>query len=57
MRLVFAGTPAVAVPALDAIAASQHENDHLDGVLILDRTTPEAKREALASLRPRIVIG
>jgi peptide deformylase len=36
---------------------AQHENDHLDGVLILDRTTPEAKREALASLRPRIVIG
>jgi peptide deformylase len=35
----------------------QHEVDHLDGVLILDRTTPEAKREALASLRPRIVIG
>ena len=25
MRLVFAGTPAVAVPALDAIAASRHE--------------------------------
>ncbi|RQX17339.1 methionyl-tRNA formyltransferase, partial [Micromonospora chalcea] len=25
MRLVFAGTPAVAVPALDAIAASGHE--------------------------------
>src|SRR5881392_3857116 len=25
MRLVFAGTPAVAVPALDAIAASHHE--------------------------------
>jgi peptide deformylase len=36
---------------------AQHETDHLDGVLILDRTTPEAKREALASLRPRIVIG
>ena len=36
---------------------AQHEADHLDGVLILDRTTPEAKREALASLRPRIVIG
>jgi peptide deformylase len=36
---------------------AQHENDHLDGVLILDRTTPEARREALASLRPRIVIG
>jgi peptide deformylase len=36
---------------------AQHESDHLDGILILDRTTPEARREALASLRPRIVIG
>jgi peptide deformylase len=36
---------------------AQHETDHLDGVLILERTTPEAKREALASLRPRLVIG
>ena len=36
---------------------AQHESDHLDGVLILDRTTSEARREALASLRPRIVIG
>jgi peptide deformylase len=36
---------------------AQHETDHLDGVLILERTTPEARREALASLRPRIVIG
>jgi len=36
---------------------AQHETDHLDGVLILDRTTPEARREALGSLRPRIVIG
>ena len=35
----------------------QHETDHLDGVLILERTTPEARREALASLRPRIVLG
>jgi peptide deformylase len=35
----------------------QHENDHLDGVLILDRTTPEARREALAVLRPRIVLS
>ena len=34
----------------------QHEVDHLDGVLILDRTTDEARREALAILRPRIVI-
>jgi peptide deformylase len=34
----------------------QHELDHLDGVLILDRTTPEARREALATLRPRVVL-
>jgi len=31
----------------------QHELDHLDGVLIIDRTTPEARREAMAALRPR----
>jgi peptide deformylase len=37
--------------------AAQHEADHLDGVLILDRTTPEARREALALLRPRIVLS
>ena len=34
----------------------QHELDHLDGKLMLDRTTPEARREALAALRPRLVI-
>jgi peptide deformylase len=34
----------------------QHELDHLDGKLIIDRTTPEARREALAALRPRLVI-
>jgi peptide deformylase len=31
----------------------QHEIDHLDGVLIFDRTTPEARREAMRALRPR----
>jgi peptide deformylase len=36
---------------------AQHETDHLDGVLILDRTTPEARREALASLRPRVFLS
>ena len=36
---------------------AQHELDHLDGMLILDRTTPEARREALAALRPRAVLG
>ena len=35
----------------------QHETDHLDGVLMLDRTTPEARREALGVLRPRIVLS
>jgi len=31
----------------------QHELDHLDGVLILERTSPEARREAMATLRPQ----
>ncbi|HWH15586.1 MAG TPA: peptide deformylase [Miltoncostaeaceae bacterium] len=31
----------------------QHEMDHLDGVLILDRTTKEQRREALRALRER----
>ena len=31
----------------------QHELDHLDGILIIDRTTPEARREALGILRPQ----
>jgi peptide deformylase len=44
---------------LDGYAARcvQHETDHLDGVLMLDRTTPEARREALGALRPRIVLS
>ena len=37
--------------------AAQHETDHLDGVLMIDRTTPEARREALGILRPRIVLN
>ena len=35
---------------------AQHELDHLDGVLILDRTTPEARREALGVLRQQPAI-
>ena len=35
---------------------AQHELDHLDGVLILDRTTPEARREALGGLRPQPIL-
>jgi len=34
----------------------QHEVDHLDGKLIIDRTDPESRREALALLRPRLVL-
>jgi peptide deformylase len=43
---------------LDDYAARcvQHEADHLDGLLMIDRTTPEARREALGILRPRIVL-
>ena len=35
----------------------QHEVDHLDGVLIIDRTTPEQRRTALGQLRPRPLLG
>jgi peptide deformylase len=35
----------------------QHELDHLDGVLILDRTDDESRRAALATLRPQPVLG
>ena len=34
----------------------QHEVDHLDGKLMLDRTDAESRREALALLRPRLVL-
>jgi peptide deformylase len=40
-----------------AARVAQHELDHLDGVLILERTTPEARREAMATLRPQPVLG
>jgi peptide deformylase len=35
----------------------QHELDHLDGVLIVDRTDDESRRAALAKLRPQPVLG
>ena len=35
----------------------QHEIDHLEGVLIIDRTTPEQRRAAMAQLRPQPVLG
>ncbi|MCY7301494.1 MAG: peptide deformylase [Thermoleophilia bacterium] len=48
MRLELEGTSARVV---------QHELDHLDGKLIIDRTDPEARREAMAQLRPRLVLS
>jgi peptide deformylase len=44
---------------LDELGARvvQHELDHLDGVLILDRTTDDARREALATLREQLSIA
>ena len=41
---------------LEGLAArvAQHEVDHLDGVLIIDRTTPEGRREALSVLRQAV---
>ena len=35
----------------------QHELDHLDGVLIIDRTDDESRRAALGKLRPQPVLG
>jgi peptide deformylase len=34
----------------------QHELDHLDGALIIDRTDDEHRKEALSVLRPRVVL-
>ncbi len=34
----------------------QHELDHLDGVLIIDRTDDEHRKEALSTLRPRVAL-
>jgi peptide deformylase len=47
LRLELEGLPARIV---------QHEEDHLDGVLIIDRTDPESRKQALAVLRPRPVL-
>ena len=35
---------------------AQHELDHLDGTLIIDRTTDEARKQALATLRPKPIL-
>ncbi len=48
LRLELEGLPARIV---------QHELDHLDGVLIIDRTDPESRRQALGILRPQPLLG
>jgi peptide deformylase len=35
----------------------QHEIDHLDGVLIIDHTSPDDRRQALGQLRPQPILG
>jgi peptide deformylase len=44
--------------ALEGLGArgAQHELDHLDGILMLDRTTQEARRQAIATLRPQPIL-
>ena len=44
---------------LDELVArvAQHELDHLDGVLILERTTEEARRDAMATLRAQLSLA
>jgi peptide deformylase len=52
-----AGEPvSLSLEGLDARVV-QHELDHLDGVLLLDRTDAESRREALSQLRPRLVLS
>jgi peptide deformylase len=46
-----AGRPLELEPEGFPARVIQHELDHLDGVLILDRTVPEQRREALRALR------
>jgi peptide deformylase len=36
---------------------AQHELDHLDGILMLDRTSEEERKQAMALLRPRAVVA
>jgi peptide deformylase len=36
---------------------AQHELDHLDGTLIIDRTDADSRRDALSKLRPRLLLS
>ena len=61
LRLVVEGLDLDAKPVhleLEGYTARvvQHELDHLDGVLIIDRTDDEHRKDALRILRPRVVL-
>jgi peptide deformylase len=61
VRIVLEGLDANGQPArheLEGYTARvvQHELDHLDGVLIIDRTDDEHRKDALRILRPRVVL-
>ena len=61
VRVVLEGLDAAGAPVrheLEGYTARvvQHEFDHLDGVLIIDRTDDEHRKEALRVLRPRVVL-
>jgi peptide deformylase len=56
-RLDLDGSPLELELQLASARIVQHELDHLDGVLIIDRTDPESRRTALAQLRPQPVLG
>ena len=62
VEVTIAGLDVTGAPVsyeLEGLAARvvQHELDHLDGKLIIDRTDPESRREALRVLRPRLVLA
>ncbi len=52
-----AGDPVTYALELTTARVVQHELDHLDGVLIIDRTDDASRRAALAALRPQPVLG
>lgn len=52
-----AGEPVSYGLELPSARVVQHELDHLDGVLIVDRTDDASRRAALATLRPQPVLG
>jgi len=52
-----AGAPVELALELPTARIVQHELDHLDGIVIIDRTDDESRRAALAKLRPQPVLG